>query len=192
MVSETNCLKNIQQKERKRLIAQQASLSKFPWRWFAPFSPKGNFCAWLVLIVTCVTAYYSFAFKISVFPSGTIDPSNPFATPFILKNDSWLWINNVRPYRVIIHKVNNYSCNINTNLVVPPISQLTAGETTTFTLPVAELEYTKAPINYLNIEIVVFYYAAFIPFYEKENHTRFVTIQSKDGKLQWTPKAISE
>lgn len=151
-----------------------------------------TFFAVFLGLLTIITAYYTFVFKISIYPSGPLDASNPFATPFILKNDSLLWINKVRPYRLIIHKINNRSCKLNVNLVVPAIPQLTAGETTTFTLPVAEFEYNDAPINYLNIEIVAFYYAAFIPFYEKEKHTRFVTIRSKDGSLQWISKAMSE
>ena len=81
---------------------------------------------------------------------------------------------------------------INVELVAPAIPYLASGETTTFTLPVTELIFTNHPINYINIEIGVYYYLAFIPFYQKEKIMRFVTFKSKDEKLQWISKAMSE
>ena len=135
------------------------------------------------VIFGLVTAYYKFAFKLSIFPSKPLDISNPFATPFVLKNDSLLWINNVRPYRVIIRNINKLTMKLNVELVAPPIPRLNAGETSTFILPVSKFVFTSEPINYINIEIVVFYYPAFISFYKKEKHSRFVTIQSKIWQL---------
>lgn len=150
------------------------------------------FLSAFLAFLTIVTAYYTFASKLSVLPSGTIDASNPFATPFVLKNDSLLRINNVRPHRLIIRNINKHTMKINVELVAPAIPYLASGETTTFTLPVAELIFANHPINYINIEIGVYYYLAFIPFYQKEKIMRFVTFESKDGKLQWISKAMSE
>lgn len=163
-------------------------------------SPKGklrrviaNLLYAFLAFLAIATAYYNFAVKLSILPSeSSIDASNPFATPFILKNDSLLRIYNIKPHRLIIHKVNNRSCNLNINLIAPAIPKHESGEPTSFSLPVTEFEFNDSPINYLNIEIIVFYYPAYLPFYEDEKHARFVTIKSKDGNLHWISKAISE
>lgn len=144
------------------------------------------------VILGLIMAYFKFSTKLSILPSGPIDVSNPFSTPFILKNESLLPIYNVRPHRCIIRNINNRSMGINVNLVAPAITRIASGETTTFILPVSELGFENTQINYINIEIVVFYCAAFIPFYKKEKHVRFVTIKSKDGNLKWIPKSMSE
>lgn len=183
MISETKRLKNIPKPHKKQ---QSQSPKEKAKRMF------GILLAGFLAFLTIITAYYTFAFKLSILPSEPIDSTNPFATPFILKNDSLLWISNVRPHRVVIRNVNKFSCKIKTELVAPPIPYIASGESTTFTLPVAEFVFANEPINYLNIEIVVYYYLAFIPFYRKEKHQRFVTIQSKNGKLQWISKAMSE
>jgi hypothetical protein len=142
--------------------------------------------------LTIVTAYYSFCSKINIFPDKPIDIANPFATHFVLKNDSWLWITNVKPHKLIIRNINNHPMGINVNLVARAIPCLVSGETTSFSLPVSEFIFQGHKINYIKIEIVVFYSSAFVPFFKKEKHVRFDTIQSKDGNLKWVPKAMSE
>jgi hypothetical protein len=183
MISETKHLKNIPKLRKKQQSQSQKEKVKHMF---------GTLLAGFLAFLAIITAYYTFAFKLTILPSETIDAMNPFATPFVLKNDSLLWINKVRPHRLVIRNVNKFSCKIKTELIAPPIPYIASGESTTFTLPVAEFVFTNEPINYLNIEVVVYYYPAFIPFYKKEKQQRFVTIQSKDGKLQWVSKAMSE
>lgn len=141
--------------------------------------------------LTIITTFYSFAFKLYIFCDKPIDIMNPFSTPFYLKNESWLWITNVYPYKVIIRNINHLSMKINVNLIAPNIRHISAGETTTFTLPVHEVKFPDK-INFLKIDIGITYSPALIPFYKKQKYVRFVTIQSKDGKLRWIPKSMSE
>lgn len=142
------------------------------------------------IVFAVICAYFKFAFKLSIIPSGPIDTTNPFSTPFILKNDSLLSIYNVRPHRCIIRNINKLSMGVNVNLVAPPISRLAPGESTTFILPISELVFPEK-IDFINIEIGVFYNPAFLPFYEKSKYSRFVTFQ-RGTKLEWISKSMSE
>ena len=72
--------------------------------------------------IAAITAYFKFAVKLTILPSErSLDASNPFSTPFILKNESLLWITNVKPHQVISYNINDHSMKLNTNLVAPAI-----------------------------------------------------------------------
>ena len=142
--------------------------------------------------IAAITAYFKFAVKLTILPSErSLDASNPFSTPFILKNESLLWITNVKPHQVISYNINDHSMKLNTNLVAPAILFLSSGEPTTFSLPISEIVFPER-IFYLNIVIGVSYCPAFMPFYKKEKKFRFVTIKDKNNRLYWTSKALSE
>lgn len=135
-------------------------------------------------LLTIVLAYYAFSSKLSITPSGSLNPSDPFATPFVLQNDSLLWVNLVKPYHCSLRKITTEDYlvfqGIDTAIDAPPIPRLDPGESTAFFLPFRTVIILRAPINYADIEVVVSYYPAFIPFYKKEKRVRFVTIKSKE------------
>jgi hypothetical protein len=188
MISETKRSKNIQKLDKKQ---QMQPLKGKVKRMFATF-----FSAFLAFLAV-VTAYYTFAFKISINPSGSLDPSDPFATPFILQNDSLLWINLIE-YNFSIRKIDtaNYvvikGIDIFPPINTPPIPYLSAREKTTIILPFRNAIIIPAPITYADIEIVVSYYPAFISFHKKEKRMHFVAIKSINGTLHWVDKAMSE
>jgi hypothetical protein len=197
MINETKRSKHSQQTKRKEQPQQPVPLSKSLWRWLSNLSPTSKFCAWLVLFLTCIGAYYNFAFKLDIYPSGTLNQSDPFATLFIIKNNSLLWINNIAPL-CGIRKVETDGHAIIENIGValprdiPPIPQLVSGEKTTIILPFRDAFDLSTPISYADIEIAVSYYVPIIFFYKKEISMRFVTIKTQNGNLQWISKAVSE
>lgn len=187
MISETKRSKNIQKLNKKQ---QMQPLKGMVIRIFA------TFFAVLLGFLAIVTAYYTFAFKISITPSGSLNPSDPFATPFVIQNDSLLWITNIKPYHCILRKVSTVNNEIFTNgniiMELPSIPILESNEKTTILLPFRSVISLSSPINFADVEIVVSYYPAFIFFYKKEKRVHFVTAQSTDRTLQWVSKAMSE
>lgn len=158
------------QLKRSQLLSQkQQTISRtkkdYP-TWFSFLSPTGKFCAGIMLVLAIVTAYHAFAFKLSINPSYPLDPLDPFATPFNLRNDSLLWINLV-----------NYNCHINkiiTNHTVsfvglgiitlaPATPYLESLESTSFNIPTKGVINYVGHITYGDVEIVIPYYPAFYP-----------------------------
>jgi hypothetical protein len=103
---------------------------------FSLLSPTGWFCALIVFLLTFVTAYYTFAFKLSITPSKSVEISNPFSALFILRNESLLWINIVNPYECFLKQVktdNNIIFYDSTSTYIKPsIPVLESGEPTSF------------------------------------------------------------
>ncbi len=166
---------------------------KYSWQWFALLSPTGKIAATIALILTVVGSYYTFSLKLTIEPKESLDPSNPFATPFIIRNDSLLGVYSIN-LKTGIREVyakgsDNKFSNFGTMTDVPPIPKLDSGEPTTFfiTFPFK----TPSPITSADIEIMVSYRPVLLPF-NRNKSLRFVTIQAKNGTLHWVPKAISE
>jgi len=187
--------RHTQQKKPTKPLLKQGWLSKLR----SIFSPRGYFVGWLIVFLAVVTSYYTFAFKLSITPSIALDSLNPFSTPFILLNDSLLWINLVNPYKMTLYKVivgNSSFDNCGTQLIKPSIPILTSGESTSFMLPFNQLIYiADQQYKYADVEINISYYPAFFPFFnifERHYKKRFIAIPNKNGILQWEHKALSE
>ena len=157
---------------------------KIPWRWFGLLSPNGKIAATIALFLTVVGSYYTFSLKLTIEPKESLDPSNPFATPFIIRNDSLLGVYSIN-LKTGIREVyakgsNNKFSNFGTMTDMPPIPKLDPGEPTTFfiTFPFK----TPSPITSADIEIMVSYRPVLLPF-NRNKSLRFVTMQAKDGSL---------
>ncbi|MGO9621802.1 MAG: hypothetical protein ACLPT6_10395 [Desulfobaccales bacterium] len=165
------------------------------WQWFLLLSPTGKLCAGIGLFLAIIGTYYNFAPKISVNISDSLNPINPFATKFVIRNDSLLPIYSVTPSfknRKITTEAKNYiigSDRIDREKPVYPIPVLNPGDSTTFILPFPI--NLMSPVIQADIEIIVSYRPALSPF-KHENRFRFVTVPAIDNVLHWQPKSLSE
>jgi hypothetical protein len=156
----------------------------------------------LSVLMTIIATVYAFSTKVSVTPEVTSDVSDPFRSPFILSNDSYLPITDV-----------TFSCNANniqpdefvddfpkgTDGQTPHLGSwtlkpgegykadyLAAGEKRTFEcLSIAGL--LKRKITSATIEINVGYRPVWI-LWKQERSFRFDTQRNKDGILIWLPQ----
>lgn len=179
----------------QKLSIKQGLLSKIS----SLLSPTGWFFALIVFLLTIVTAYYTFAPKLTVYPSEPNSSTDPFKTKFILRNDGYLWVNIIDPYKCIVNKLsgpNNKLININISMPITQIPRIESYEATSIYIPFNNYGIgTRGPINYVDVEIIVSYYPAFFPYlkiFNKEYRIRFITQQLTDGTLKWIPKARSE
>lgn len=182
---------------RNKLKPQQTQntekTEKDPWQWFALLSPTGKIAATVALFLTIVGTYYTFSLKLTIEPKESLDASDPFATPFLVRNDSLLGVYSIN-LKTGIREVyakgsDNRFSEFATMTDVPPIPKLDPGEPTTFfiTFPFK----TPSPITSADVEIMVSYRPVLLPFKRKKS-LRFVTAQAKDGTLHWIPKALAE
>ena len=165
---------------------QQTTHTKRFWRWIELVAK------FLGLYLSIVGSYYAFSPKLSAIPYVSLDPSNPFATPFEVRNNSILSIRSIKitgHIRNLIDARNNKVINVGFERTIPPIPVLNDGEATTFLIPYAIGH--PAPITYADVEIIISYRPVLLP-YRNEKHIRFSTGQSEDGSLHWLPRAISE
>ena len=193
--SKTKRAKHNQRINPRKPQKKQGLLSKL----YSLLSPTGWLCALIVFFLTIVTAYYTFAFKLSITPSKPLDPTNPFSTPFVLRNDSLLWINLVNPNMYIENEIRTDKYitfkGLGIHLLKPLIPKLESRESTSFIISFDTVFKNAGKINYADIEIIISYYPAFSPslkIFQREFRTRFVAYYSKNGTVQWEHKAKSE
>jgi hypothetical protein len=156
-------------------------------RWF------GIFGKFLALYLSIVGSYYAFSPKIFIAPADTLDPSQLFATPFVVRNESLLSVNSIRircGIRNLITTENTRVVGIDTELRdARPIPHLEPLEATTIILP---FPFSRGvPLKTADVDVIVSYRPALLPF-DKQKRIRFRTAEAKDGTLHWYPKAISE
>jgi hypothetical protein len=197
--NETKPLKHIPLKSQKQQKQNQPNKGNSISQWLKWLSPTSRFWACVVLFLTLVGSWYAFSFRMSITPSNPLDPSDPFLTPFVLRNDSLLWINLVNPYKCKLNYVKTDRGgvfeNCGTELVNPSIPQLESGEPMTFILPFNKTIGSIGHIVYADIEIDVAYFPALLPsikIFEQHYKKRFSTYISKNRTLQWEHKAKSE
>jgi hypothetical protein len=125
--------------------------------------------------------------------SDTLNPQEPFATKFDVKNESLFKVQNItfkyKPRDIVFTgggSVVSKGGFLNWNK--EPIPFLESGETTSLLLPKPPY---SSPVAKADIELHVSYRPAFLPF-EKHKAKRFVTSVASDGSLHWMEKAISE
>jgi hypothetical protein len=177
----------------------QLESGKYFWRLRELLSPTGKFAASVALFLTIAGAYYAFSSKLSIYPTASLDPAKPFATPFVIKNDSLLSLSSIklrcRLRKVIVNdnvillgsKDGEKETTFNSINIIP-IPFLAAGEESTLFLPFPNLEY---PITFADISAEVEYSPALLPF-KKKTLKRFVTVKASDGTFHWVSQALSE
>jgi hypothetical protein len=137
--------------------------------------------------------------RASMYFDATLNPSKPFATPFILKNDSYETFRQVR-----------FSCGVNrfetaTGRRVVPITNgvgLTAPDllldeflspdtTTEIFCPIADLFQISEPAIKIDLDIYVSFTVLSLPT-RFTRCFRFVTYQDHEGNLRWLEKGFGK
>lgn len=154
------------------------------------FSIIWKILAGSALLLGLFVSFITISSKISVRSDDPINRSDPFSTPFQIKNVGHTPVFNIT-FLCTIREVkfdNRASIyNIDTRIDNPPIPKIRSGEeTTTFfkCLP------HKSPITSADIEIAVSYRPMWV-FRKREKRFRFATIPRED-ELYWVPLALSQ
>ena len=170
----------------------QGSKKKFVKK---PFSVMNILAVWGVLITTWI----AFTPRLYVYPSASIDPSNPVFTFFVVRNNRHLAICDVKqsasmkylklPGDILVVGLGDYTNRFSdpkqvANLIYP-------GEEYSFLLPFSNLEHNQ--IENADIAIVLsFRRFRWLPWWRKESLHRFISIKGKDGQWHWLPQPIKK
>lgn len=190
-------MKKIKRQKNKKNIrhTQQQSpptgREKILLRWLGLLSPTSRFWASVVLCLTIFGSWYAFSPKLFVTYSSPLNQTDLRSTPFVVRNNSLLSIKNIciacySKKTITEHNLTFLGITFK-NSDIPPIPSLDPGEGSTFFLP---FMFKNEPIIYADIEILVSYYAKFLPF-KKEKSFRF-NGQITDNGIRWFEKSLSE
>lgn len=144
------------------------------------------------LVLSIASAIYFFLPKIKIYPGESLNPSNPFKTPFIIENQTALSIYNIE-FSCVLGRIeakesNQLIGNIGTKFTNDPIPILRGNEsTTTFCASFK----TLTPVTFADIDVTVKYKPKYF-LKQKSLSMRFNTYPNRDGNLFWFPKALSE
>lgn len=155
---------------------------------------------WLVwvgigLFLGLLGALYYLLPRLSVSPSGPINPSNASSSYFVISNDGYRPIHDVKIHLGLghihyglIHVEGNsktYAAELCNDCSIPEIDPTEKHAIPTF-LPTFE----QSPLTSADITVIVYYRPDFW-LWTQRRMFRFVTAQSADGHLYWMPEAIS-
>jgi len=177
--------------------------------WASSISYTWSLVVGISVLMTIVGTIYALTPKISVQPYGSLNPADPFSTPFIITNDSTLPIHNVSSK----YEANNIEgvemegekseCSTCPDISIggfssgdtQPIVQMEPGEKTplfvggmTLAKPSGEIKDTSAATN-AEIIITVKYRPDWIPW-QQERRWKFITAMNVEGQLVWVPVPI--
>ena len=147
----------------------------------------------LSVILTVIGSIYSFSPEVEVYPYSSLNPLDPFATPFIIKNNSYLSIYDVafscEPKNVDASASHSTFLGGETSFGKPPIPFIDTGESSK-SFCFFPVNFTS-PITSADINILVSFRPSFIPWRQKKRF-RFTTEKDINGKLVWLPSAKTE
>lgn len=132
--------------------------------------------------------------KIGISAASSLNPNNPFATPFIIKNDGLLWIKNIQYFcglyqlKYVDGSIAERHAQGDVRFTHPSLAspKIKANVSATVFCDFGELG-SHGPITSGDIAIIVSYRPAFV-FWQREQRQRFSTLKSADGVLSWHPK----
>ncbi len=165
------------------------------WQLLKLLSPTGKVATALALFLTIVGTYYAFSPKLSINPSNSLDPTRPFATPFVVRNDSLLPINSIELKlkfgKIVLENGATLfgvkEAGFMTGL--PPIPKLDSGEESTFLLPYPP--FLSPPVKFADVSVELTYSPSLLPF-KKKLLKRFMTVKASDETFHWISRALSE
>lgn len=141
--------------------------------------------------------------NIVVTPLAPIDPARIFSTQFVVSNNGYLTIHDIK-YECAIEKIEgqvtfgSYGGLSGINEISPRLSALehdlksSLGPNHSDTVSFDFRLFTKAePIRSADVGIVVSFRVGFIPL-RQEHIYHFVTQRSSDGRLHWVPKPLDK
>lgn len=142
-------------------------------------------------VASLISLLLSFLPQVSVRPEGSLDPKNPFSTPFVITNSGLTGINQVSFVCRLRHATNDKGGKIIANNVRPTgfgIAKIGPGESATTGLPFTWIGDTTASADF---DFVLEYRPSYYPL-KKESTFRFATARQQDGTLVWLPRALAE
>jgi hypothetical protein len=129
--------------------------------------------------------------RLSVSPGATIMKTNPFYTPFILKNDGYLPVSDIQflclmKSATLSGSPNPNFKNIGVQLAKTEVVKL--GDNKSSSIDFARIFNKEASFSSAQIDVVVTYQPFLIPFKRREIQT-FKTKENYNGELIWSPVA---
>jgi hypothetical protein len=143
-------------------------------------------------MVGIAIALFTLSPHIKVYPNAAMKPERTIDSPFVIENGSILSIRDLRfeyLFRSVESKGPSWH-NRSTGALTAtdlPTTTLRGGESTT-AICIFPISFVK-PITMADVEISVFYRYL---FWNRNDRYRFITLQTKDGSLMWTPKAMAD
>lgn len=155
---------------------QKPSVSSFFWKLLVGLS----------VILTIIAFFNSFYPKVSIATEASLDPLNPFRTPFIIENRSLLPIHSIECsffiHNISAKKTKNLATNFTTQMANQPIKRLNAGEKST-AFVVFPFNFSS-PITYGDIDVMISFRPAYWPW-RQEKIFHFVTEKDVNNNLRW-------
>ncbi|MHC4692714.1 MAG: hypothetical protein ACYS67_08225 [Planctomycetota bacterium] len=170
-----------------------------------PISKK-SLAKWIIFFVWNAIALVSIIFsiwvvvtpRVFVYPAVPLDPNNPVFTPFVVRNEGYLDIHDVKfscsmryikfPGKILAIGLGDY-----TNRFSDPkqvASVIAAGEECTELLPLSGLEHNQIENSDIAV-VLTFKPIGWLPW-RRVRLRRFVVAQSKDGRRYWLPQPIKK
>jgi hypothetical protein len=145
----------------------------------------------VALGVTLISAVV-FRPRLSCSSDTTLDPSDPFATPFILHNDGYFWVSSATGICRIAQAFSNSGLVVNLAFTTPDMANMNIGpdQPAEFYCPAAII--FSPPVTDAEIEIYVKFKARLFP----QSYTKacfwFTARPDKDNNLRWFPESEQE
>jgi hypothetical protein len=164
----------------------QLSLAAIPRTWRIIGAVLSGTCVLLGLLTGVLTLLP----RLSVSNLEALNPADPFTTPFVVSNDGYLGVNNVR-FSCLLYSLLNEKQHIvmrggaESINYASPVRRLPAGERAT--IPCYPFMKTARTPSRIDIAVNVTYRPDYVPW-SKADHYRFVATDGSDGKLHWLPQ----
>ncbi|HEV8157567.1 MAG TPA: hypothetical protein VGP58_00940 [Pyrinomonadaceae bacterium] len=182
---------NIIEKQKPEVAS---STLKFIWSLIKRTSVLGKAAIVSISVIFGIIAVVQLSPRVSVFSNESLDPLTPFSSPFIVSNDGFFPIYDVKFQCDLTNvgatnniKISDFSTqeNANTISVIKPADKETTQCARGLFAP-ASGQFEKADVS-----IVLSFQAYWIPSSQTKKF-RFVTQKDKSGQLHWFPKATAE
>ena len=139
-------------------------------------------------IIAIIGFYLDTKSKIDIYTELSLKPEIPFATPFIVKNESLLPIYNIE-YVFGINLISTVArpyqfTNFSTKLKRAPVKKMSPGDKISIFMPWPFK--TTSPITYGDIEVKITYRQKLLSW-RKSTLMRFTTYSDSKGNLKWLP-----
>lgn len=131
---------------------------------------------------------------LSAEPSALVDVSDPFSSPFIIKNEGNISLRDVNAschVERIVYERNNQLTNGDQSNYMAPVRLLSSKEPTTVYCKNNMFKLDN-PMLSADATLHITYSSSIAPWFMQTKAFRFTTIRQADGNLHWTHRAIED
>ena len=128
----------------------------------------------------------------TVSPMSVLNQQDPFSAPFIISNEGWVPLKDVRVESQILEMEDsnhNRFTDVSMRGYTPPAARIEPGEK--HSVPLAPVSIQGVRIVRADVQLIVRYRSAWVPIFEKTNTFRFVLSVTGGGAYHWLPRAKS-